>query len=347
LKIRWSLATLNTTQGIIIALGLVLLMGMAALDVGAGKMTVGSFVMVNTYLIQLYLPLNILGFAYREIKVGLLNMKEMFTLLQEPQEVKDPDVPEPFLPQGGEVVFDHVRFAYDAQRPLLQDVSFRVPAGKTVAIVGSSGAGKSTLTRLLFRFYDIQGGRILIDGQDVAMVRQRDVRQAIGIVPQDTVLFNDTLGYNIRYGSLTATEEDIKEAAKMAQIHDFIETLPDKYDTLVGERGLKLSGGERQRVSIARMLLKKPTIFVFDEATSALDTQTEKEIQKSLRDVSLHHTTLIIAHRLSTVVDADEILVMEGGRVVERGTHTDLLSQKGLYAQLWRRQKETSASLGA
>ena len=333
-----SLSLLNLTQGFIIATGLVTLMAMAAFDVQDGDMTIGDFVLVNTYLIQLYLPLNILGFAYREIKLSLASMEEMFGLLDQPQEVTDKDETVPYAAKNAHVIFDNVSFYYNENRQILDSVSFEIQPGKTCAIVGSSGAGKSTISRLLFRFYDVTGGAIKLDGIDLRDISQNDLRHAIGMVPQDTVLFNDTIAYNIGYGKPEATKEDIVAVAKLAKIHEFIMGLPDGYETVVGERGLKLSGGEKQRVAIARTLLKKPAIFIFDEATSALDTQTEKDIQKSIKDVSKGHTTVMIAHRLSTVVDADEIIVLDQGRIVERGKHSELLSQKGVYTAMWERQ---------
>lgn len=339
-KGKQSLSALNVTQGLIIAVGLVALMLLAAFDVRNGLMSVGDFVLVNTYLIQLYLPLNILGFAYREIKLSLTNMEEMFNLLDVPYEVTDPKNPLPFSSKDACVKFEAVSFDYNPDRPILKDVSFEVPAGETCAIVGSSGAGKSTISRLLFRFYDVTKGSIKLDGIDIRDMSQKDLRHAIGMVPQDTVLFNDTIYYNIAYGNPKAPKEAVFEAARLAKIHHFIESLPQGYDTMVGERGLKLSGGEKQRVAIARTLLKRPAIFLFDEATSALDTQTEKEIQKSIRDVSANHTTLIIAHRLSTVIDADKIIVLDHGQIVERGTHTELLKKKGVYAAMWKKQLE-------
>jgi len=337
-----TLSLLNIGQGAIIAGGLTGIMLMAADEVVAGKMQVGDFVLVNTYLIQLYLPLNFLGFVYREIKQSLIDMEAMFVLLTEQKEIADlPDAP-PLHLRGGEVRFEEVRFGYGPDREILKDVSFTLPAGRTVAIVGPSGAGKSTISRLLFRFYDVGSGAILIDGQDIRSVTQKSLRAAIGIVPQDTVLFNDSIYYNIAYGRPSATREEVEEAARLARIHDFVISLPQGYKTKVGERGLKLSGGEKQRVAIARTILKAPAILLFDEATSALDTHTEREIQQSLREVSRDRTTLVIAHRLSTVVDADEILVLEQGRIVERGRHEALLTAEGIYAGMWRRQQEAA-----
>jgi ATP-binding cassette, subfamily B, heavy metal transporter len=302
-------------------------------------------VLVNTYLIQLYIPLNFLGFVYREMRQSLIDMEQMFQLFKVEAEIKDAPDAKPLEPRGGEVVFDHVFFGYDSRRPILKDVSFTVPPGKTVAIVGPSGAGKSTISRLLFRFYEASGGRLLVDGQDVQKLTQASLRAAIGIVPQDTVLFNDTIYYNIAYGRPGATRAEVEEAARLARIHDFIKSLPDGYKSMVGERGLKLSGGEKQRVAIARTILKRPLILLFDEATSALDSKTEQEIQASLREVSTDHTTLVIAHRLSTVIEADEILVLEEGRIVERGRHAELLARGAVYAAMWRRQQE-AAELG-
>jgi ABC-type transport system involved in Fe-S cluster assembly fused permease/ATPase subunit len=338
---KTSLSVLNIGQGLIIAIGLVAVMLMAAQGVRSGRMSVGDFVLVNTYLIQLYLPLNFLGFVYREIKQSLADMEAMFDLLDIHREVEDKPGAPSLATRGGELAFDHVDFGYDPRRTILHDVSFRVPPGRTVAIVGPSGAGKSTISRILFRFYDIDGGRVLIDGQDIRDVSQASLRAAIGIVPQDTVLFNDTIYHNIAYGRPNATPAEIEEAARLARIHDFIVTLPDGYDTKVGERGLKLSGGEKQRVAIARTILKRPSILLFDEATSALDTHTEKEIQASLKEVSANRTTLTIAHRLSTVVDADEIIVLDKGRIVERGRHAALLAAGGAYAAMWTRQQES------
>ncbi len=340
IKSKVTLSLLNVGQGGIIALGLIALMLMAARGVAAGTMTLGDFVMVNTYLIQLYLPLNFLGFVYREIRQSLTDLEQMFRLLDEPREVADRPGARPLVVGGGRIIFDAVSFSYDGRRPILEGVSFVVPPGRTVAIVGASGGGKSTIARLLYRFYDIERGRIIIDGQDIADVTQASLRQAIGMVPQDTVLFNDTIFYNIGYGRPGAERAEVERAARIARIHDFVVSLPDGYASIVGERGLKLSGGEKQRVAIARTILKDPRILVFDEATSALDSQTEKEIQSSLREVSSGRTTLVIAHRLSTVVDADEIVVLAAGRVIERGRHGDLLAAGGAYATLWAHQQQ-------
>ncbi|MCA3263986.1 MAG: ABC transporter ATP-binding protein/permease [Telmatospirillum sp.] len=338
---KTSLSLLNVGQGFVIAVGLTGVMWLAAQMVAAGSMTVGGFVLVNAYLIQLYLPLNFLGMVYREVRQALIDMQSMFRLLHAQAEILDkPGAPD-LAVAGGHVRFENVGFGYDARRQILHGLDIDVPAGKTLAIVGSSGAGKSTISRLLFRFYDIDSGAIRIDSQDIRDVTQSSVRAAIGIVPQDTVLFNDTIYYNIAYGRPSATRAEVEEAAKLARIHDFVMALPDGYKSRVGERGLKLSGGERQRVSIARTILKRPKVLVFDEATSALDTRTEKEIQDSLRQISAGVTTLVIAHRLSTVVDADQIVVLDKGQVVERGTHADLLAADGVYAQMWRRQLET------
>ncbi|OJX12793.1 MAG: metal ABC transporter permease [Caedibacter sp. 37-49] len=339
-KSKQLMSLLNIGQGIIISIGLVVVMIMAAYEVIALKMSVGDFVLVNTYLIQLYLPLNILGFAYREIKLSLINMEQMFALFKEPLEIKDSKNSQEFSLKKGTIIFEKISFGYTSDRLILKDISFEVPAGKTVAIVGPSGAGKSTISRLLFRFYDVSQGKILIDGINIRDLTQSSVRKVMGIVPQDTVLFNDTIYYNIAYGRPHATKEEIIEVAKLAKIHDFIMQTPDAYLTPVGERGLKLSGGEKQRIAIARTLLKKPKIFLFDEATSALDTHTEKSIQENLREISKGHTTIIIAHRLSTVVDADEILVLDHGRIVERGQHSQLIKQKDIYEKMWKRQLE-------
>ncbi len=339
-KSKVTLSLLNMGQGGVIAIGLTLVMIRAAQGVADGSMTLGDFVLVNAYLIQLYLPLNFLGFVYREIKQSLTDMESMFRLLRENAEIEDSPGARPLALSGGEVRFEDVFFGYNPDRQILGGVGFTVPAGRTLAIVGPSGAGKSTISRLLFRFYDVGEGRIVIDGADIRDVTQGSLRAAIGIVPQDTVLFNDTIRYNIAYGRPGASQEEIEEAARLARIHDFVQSLPQGYDTRVGERGLKLSGGEKQRVAIARTILKRPAILIFDEATSALDTQTEKEIQESLREVSKNRTTLIVAHRLSTVVDADEIVVLEAGRIVERGRHAQLLEAGGSYAAMWRRQQE-------
>jgi len=341
-KSQTTLAFLNVGQGIIISLGLVAVMLLAGQGVAAGRLTVGDFVLVNAYLVQLYMPLNFLGVVYRNIKQSLIDLESMFRLLDVTAEIADAPGAAPLKVDRGEIVFDRVSFRYDPRRPILEDVSFRVPAGGTVAIVGPSGAGKSTISRLLFRFYDVEEGRILIDGQDIRGVTQESLRRAIGVVPQDTVLFNDTIRYNIAYGRPGAELAEIEEAARLANIGDFVAKLPDGYKTQVGERGLKLSGGEKQRVAIARVVLKAPRIMVFDEATSALDTKTEREIQDNLEAVSQDRTTLIIAHRLSTVVHADEILVLERGRVVERGDHATLLAKDGIYAAMWARQQEAA-----
>jgi len=337
-KTESSLAVLNGAQALIIAAGLTILMAMAAAGVVSGKLSVGDLVLVNTLLIQLSVPLNMLGFTYRQIKQGVIDMERMFALLDEHAEISDAPGAPALHVRGGEVRFEHVSFHYDPQRAILHDVDFTIPPGRTLAVVGATGAGKSTLSRLLFRFYDVSAGRITIDGQDIRKVTQASLRAAIGIVPQDTVLFNDSIYYNIAYGRTEATREEVEAAAKAAHIHDFVMSLPQRYDSQVGERGLKLSGGEKQRVAIARALLKRPAILVFDEATSALDTRTEKVIQAELAEIARGRTTLIVAHRLSTIVDADEILVLDHGRIVERGTHAGLLGLEGRYAALWAMQ---------
>jgi ATP-binding cassette subfamily B protein len=341
---RTSLSVLNFGQAAIIAVGVTLIMTLAARGVVAGEMTVGDVVLVNTFLLQLYAPLNILGVVYREIKQGLTDMEHLSELLDRPPDILDAPDARPLRLNGVEVRFEGVSFGYDPRRPIIQDLSFTVPAGRTVALVGSSGAGKSTVVRLLLRFYDVDSGAIRIDGQDLREITQDSLRAAIGVVPQDTVLFNDTIGANIAYGRPGATQAEIEAAARLAQIHDFIARQPDGYGTLVGERGLKLSGGEKQRVAIARMALKDPAILILDEATSALDSVTEASIREALRRIAEGRTTLVIAHRLSTVVDADEILVLERGRLLERGGHAELLRRRGAYARLWRRQQEAPAA---
>jgi len=338
LKTLYSLALLNFGQSFLITAGLTVVMVMAAFGVQNGTLTVGDFVMVNAYMIQITLPLNFLGTVYREIRQALIDMGQMFDLLSQPPEVTDKPDAKPLQIKGGEVMLDSVHFGYDAARPILKGVTLAVPAGQTVAIVGSSGSGKSTIGRLLFRFYDVSGGALRIDGQDIRDVTQTSLHAQIGVVPQDTVLFNDTIHYNIAYGRPTASEEEIVAAAKAAKIHDFILSLPDGYQTTVGERGLKLSGGEKQRVGIARTLLKNPPILLLDEATSALDTDTEREIQAELKAMGHGRTVITIAHRLSTIADADRIVVLENGVIVEEGRHDDLLQKDGRYAQLWQRQ---------
>lgn len=337
-----SLAWLNFGQITIFSTGMALCMGLSAQAVINGEQTLGDFVMINALLMQLFVPLNFFGFLHREIKQGLVDLEAMFSLLREEPEIVDKKGAEPIAIDGGDIRFRDVKFHYDEERPILRGVSFDVPAGKTVALVGPSGAGKSTISRLLYRFYDVKGGAIEIDGQDVRDISQHSLRQQIGMVPQDTVLFNDSLRYNIAYGRPGAEKGEIEEAAQLAQVSDFIKSLPDGFDTEVGERGLKLSGGEKQRVAIARTILKAPPILVLDEATSALDSHTEQEIQSALDQVSKNRTTLVIAHRLSTVINADEIIVLEKGLIKERGTHGELLEQKGLYASMWDRQREAS-----
>jgi ATP-binding cassette subfamily B protein len=339
-KTYTSLALLNTGQAIIFTCGLTATMLMCALGVRSGRNTVGDFVMVNAMMIQLYQPLNFMGMVYREIKQAVIDIEKMFGVLQRNPEVKDIAGAKPLVVSAGNVRFDNVQFAYDPERPILKGLSFEVPAGKTVAIVGPSGAGKSTISRLLFRLYDVSGGTISIDGQNIRNVTQSTLREAIGMVPQDTVLFNDTVRYNIRYGRWDATDAEVEEAARTAQIDTFIQMSPKGYDTEVGERGLKLSGGEKQRVAIARTVLKAPPILLLDEATSALDSHTEQEIQDALEKVSRGRTSLVIAHRLSTIVGADEIIVLDQGRIAERGTHSQLLGASGLYASMWNRQRE-------
>jgi ATP-binding cassette subfamily B protein len=343
-KTYTSLALLNTGQAVIFTAGLTATMMMCALGVRSGRNTVGDFVMVNAMMIQLYVPLNFMGMVYREIKQAIIDIEKMFEVLARNPEVRDRPNAKPLSVTAGSVRFDDVRFSYDPERPILKGLSFEVPAGKTVAIVGPSGAGKSTISRLLFRLYDISGGRITIDGQDIRDVTQTSLRSAIGMVPQDTVLFNDTIRYNIRYGRWDASDAEVEEAARLAQIDGFIRMAPMGYETQVGERGLKLSGGEKQRVAIARTVLKAPPILVLDEATSALDSHTEYEIQEALERVSRGRTSLVIAHRLSTIVSADEIIVLDQGRIAERGTHAQLLASGGLYASMWNRQREAQAA---
>ena len=340
IKTYTSLAILNTGQAIIFTAGLTAIMLLCAIGIRNGSNTVGDFVLVNAMMIQLYQPLNFMGMVYREIKQAIIDIEKMFGVLARKPEVKDEPDARPLMVTAGSVRFEDVRFAYEPDRPILKGLSFEVPAGKTVAIVGPSGAGKSTISRLLFRLYDVSGGRILIDGQDIRNVTQASLRASIGMVPQDTVLFNDTIRYNIRYGRWDADDAEVEEAAKLAQIDAFIRMSPKGYETQVGERGLKLSGGEKQRVAIARTVLKAPPILVLDEATSALDSHTEHEIQAALERVSRNRTSLVIAHRLSTIVGADEIIVLDQGRIAERGTHPRLLAQGGLYASMWNRQRE-------
>jgi ATP-binding cassette subfamily B protein len=339
-KAYTSLAVLNAGQAAIFTIGLAGTMVLCAIGIRNGSNTVGDFVLVNAMMIQLYQPLNFMGMVYREIKQALIDIETMFSILARDPEIKDAPGAPPVAVDRGTIRFEDVRFSYDPERPILKGISFEVPAGRTVAVVGPSGAGKSTLSRLLYRFYDLSGGRITIDGQDISGVTQKSLRDAIGMVPQDTVLFNDTIRYNIRYGRWDASNAEVEEAARLAQIDAFIRMSPKGYETEVGERGLKLSGGEKQRVAIARTILKAPPILILDEATSALDSHTEKEIQDALERVSRNRTTLVIAHRLSTIVGADDIIVLDQGRIVERGTHHSLLAQGGLYASMWNRQRE-------
>jgi len=339
LKAQTTLSMLNTGQQLIIATGLVAMLWRATTGVVDGRMTLGDLVMINAFMIQLYIPLNFLGVIYREIKQSLTDLDKMFALLEREREVADAPGAKPLEITGPTVRFEHVEFAYERDRPILHDVSFEIPAGRTVAVVGPSGSGKSTLARLLYRFYDVNAGRITLDGQDLREVTQSSLRRQIGIVPQDTVLFNDTVAYNIAYGRAGAGQDEVEAAARAARIHDFIASTPKGYDTVVGERGLKLSGGEKQRVAIARTLLKNPPFLIFDEATSALDSANERAIQAELQGVARNKTALVIAHRLSTVVDAHQILVMERGRIIERGTHAELLASNGRYAGMWRLQQ--------
>jgi ATP-binding cassette, subfamily B, heavy metal transporter len=339
-KAYTSLAVLNAGQAVVFTIGLTVAMGMCAFAIRDGSKTVGDFVMINAMMIQLYQPLNFMGMVYREIKQAVIDIETMFAILGREPEIKDKPGAVALHVQSGAIRFEDVRFAYEPARPILKGLSFEVPAGRTVAIVGPSGAGKSTISRLIFRFYEVSGGRILIDGQDIREVTQASLRNAIGMVPQDTVLFNDTVRYNVRYGRWDASDQEVEEAARLAQIDGFIRLMPKGYETEVGERGLKLSGGEKQRVAIARTILKSPPILLLDEATSALDSHTEKEIQDALERVSRNRTTLVIAHRLSTIIGADEIIVLDQGIIVERGTHHELLARGGLYASMWNRQRE-------
>lgn len=345
-KSQTSLSVLNLGQSLIIAVTVTLLVWRATLGVVGGTMTLGDLVLVNALMIQLYVPLNFLGVIYREIKQSMIDMEKMFVLLGQHREIADAPGAQPLAPAGGTVRFEHVRFGYDTDRIVLHDISFEIPAGKTVAVVGPSGSGKSTLARLLFRFYDVSAGSISIDGQDIRGITQRSLRQSLGIVPQDTVLFNDTVEYNIAYGRTGASRVEVEGAARAAHIHTFISSTPKGYETMVGERGLKLSGGEKQRVAIARTLLKNPPVLIFDEATSALDSANERAIQAELQSAARNKTALVIAHRLSTVVDAHEILVMEHGRILERGTHAELIAVRGRYHQMWQLQQSSEASTG-
>jgi len=346
LKNRLSLAALNSGQALIIGLAMIVIMAMAVREVASGEITLGDFTMINAYLLQLFIPLNALGFVYREIRQALVNVERLFKLLGDKPAIEDaPDATE-LVVDKGEVQFEHIHFAYRPDRPILKDVNFSIPAGHKVAVVGASGAGKSTLARLLFRFYDVDQGAVRIDGQDIRNVTQDSLRSAIGVVPQDTVLFNDTLYRNLAYGRPEATEEEVYRAARMAHLEDFIHSLPEGYETKVGERGLKLSGGEKQRVAIARVILKNPPLLILDEATSSLDSLSEQAILTALKEVSQRRTTLVIAHRLSTVMDADSILVMEGGKIVESGHHLDLLARRGHYARLWSQQHQSDSKDG-
>jgi ATP-binding cassette subfamily B protein len=343
-KAYTSLSVLNAGQAAIFTVGLGATMVMCAIGIKNGTNTVGDFVLINAMMIQLYQPLNFMGMVYREIKQALIDIEMLFSILSRDLEIKDAPAAPALAVSQGHIRFEDVRFAYESDRPILKGISFEVPAGRTVAVVGPSGAGKSTISRLIFRFYDLSGGRITIDGQDISAVTQQSLRRAIGMVPQDTVLFNDTVRYNIRYGRWEASDAEVEEAARLAQIDTFIRLSPKGYETEVGERGLKLSGGEKQRVAIARTILKAPPILLLDEATSALDSHTEKEIQDALERVSRGRTTLVIAHRLSTIVGADEIIVLDKGEIVERGSHQGLLAKAGLYASMWNRQREAEAA---
>ncbi len=343
-KNQTSLASLNVGQGVIIAVGITILMLLASQGVADGELTLGDLVLVNAYLLQMFIPMNFLGFVYREIKHSLVDMERMFGILDEHRAVEDKNDAKVLEVTNGEVRFEHVAFSYNDSRQILNDIDFTIPPGQKVAVVGGSGGGKSTLVRLLFRFYDVQSGSIKIDGQDIRDVTQQSLRESIGIVPQDTVLFNDTIYYNIAYAKPDATQEAVEQAAEMAHLKDFIDSLPDGYDTVVGERGLKVSGGEKQRIAIARAILKNPRILVFDEATSALDSESEKAILSAFSEVATDHTTLVIAHRLSTIIDADQILVMDKGEIVERGTHRELLERGGVYARMWALQQEQQRS---